>query len=154
MKRTCVLMTLILALALPLVAEAGIYGLWYGQSKAEVVAKLQPLEFEELAERKNVFASEKEDYYQEIELYFGTSDSLKAWLLAIDCSNDDDNEIEDIFMEQLEGLHGYDYDVADWGMECYWKLGEKQYLNAGWDYDLEWYLIYYGDYRYEEYAPY
>lgn len=147
----------LLMLTLPLLAQTGLFGLSYGQSRTEAASILKEHAFLPSASEANVFQRVDSDVYFDtvVWLYFTPNDpKMKAWLIEIYVEDTEDLIFEDEMLDQLYALHGVFDDYDDLLSEGYWQLDETRFLNTSFDDYYVNYYLYYGDSQHAEFDPY
>ncbi len=152
MKHLFVTLLFLLFLA-ALSAQAGLFGLSYGDSyeKAKQTLAEDFYEYVEVehSDTYSSFYSETNDYVDVIELYFDdTLDQLIFWRITYR-ELDDDNIISAV-LDAAISVHGEDYELGE-DVETYiWDLGGGKYLYLG--YDADWLPV--AEYYNSNYAEY
>lgn len=142
-----------LALSYSLVfAKEGLYGLSFEQDTARAGLTLTQQGFSRDTEAYG-YLYIKDDI--QVRLFFSAeSGLLVSWMGKTEMRDRDIDLWEELIIDELVELHGPELDYDAEYRECWWKLDEYHFLNAGFDPEWENYLIFYGDIREEEYNPF
>ena len=128
----------------PVAAQTGFFGLAYGDSYAQAKEKLTtpPLQGFEYARENDysVFAFEDIPYIDRLLLYFSGSDSLDAW--KIYCDQSQDSEVYSRMLDTAIVLHGEADSYSEEFFYLSWELGDGKKLYLGFNSD-NWLVIEY-----------
>ena len=131
------LVTLILlALAIGLIAQTGLYGISFGQSRDDVQSNLIKTGFkvEESKDTEISFTNPKMEDLTELAVEFGSEGGVTSW--EINFNTKDKPGLVDEVMKQLSDLHGSEPWWDDYFEEWIWDLENDMavYMYEGEDY--------------------
>ncbi|MDD4223033.1 MAG: hypothetical protein PHD87_00400 [Candidatus Cloacimonetes bacterium] len=136
---------LLLALALSLGAQAGLFDISYGMSREETIELMDIQDFSVADEGDNwlVLIPSDNYYVDSIEIRFAEDGSgISGWTIVY--LPQDDEDIEDLVLEALIERHGDDYEWDYYLLEYCWDLDDEGHsVFAGWDWDGETYCAEY-----------
>jgi len=145
MKKSLVMILLLIICISALTAQTGMLGLSFGLSADECRTILESHGLHQIAqdESKVSYAPLGKELFNEVWLYFhddGTD--LNQW--TINYPNTADSlDIEHEVINQVIALHGDKYKWDDFMEVYYWKLGQEAYVECGWNCGDDYYFISY-----------
>ncbi len=133
-----ILTILLLALALGLSAQAGLFYIRYDMSMAEAIEHMKDEGFtvSEYADNSIEMVSPDNAYVEYIDINFADdNNSIMNWSVVY--LPQDDEEIEDLVFDALVSHHGDGYEYDEDLETYYWNLDDVHWVYAGWDWSYE-----------------